>query len=264
MGSVPPGRVVRAAAGDAGVRVQVELIAATIQRLEAGTDQQRIAARVGDVGVGDAVLRRRTFVRIRNDILERVFSRHRNHMTCRIAFEIDECRPVRDDVLHVLHVRDVETRIEDLARDPLRNREPDFAVDPGRRADGKLVSRRPGCRAARTIACGDCRHPKRFGLGRLRPGQHERQTESALSTSLQRISLLQDGAPMMNDSWRFPISSVWQPLNFRGRAQAERARPDHSQGPPGQRPFRWGGANGPEFLGRRAQCLPRQITLLEI
>ena len=64
-------------------------------------------------------------------------------MACRVAFEVDEGRAVRDDVLHVLHVGDIEARIEDLARDPFRHREPDLAVESRRRADSKLVSRCP-------------------------------------------------------------------------------------------------------------------------
>ena len=63
-------------------------------------------------------------------------------MACRVAFEVNEGRAVRDDVLHVLHVGDIEARIEDLAGDPFRDREPDLAVEVCRGTDGKLVS---GC-----------------------------------------------------------------------------------------------------------------------
>ena len=33
-------------------------------------------------------------------------------MACRVAFEVDEGRAVRDDILHILHVGDIEPGIE--------------------------------------------------------------------------------------------------------------------------------------------------------
>jgi hypothetical protein len=63
-------------------------------------------------------------------------------MACRGALEIDEGRAIRDDVLHVLHIGDIEARIENLACDPFRDREPDLAVEAHRRSYSKLVS---GC-----------------------------------------------------------------------------------------------------------------------
>ena len=63
-------------------------------------------------------------------------------MACRIAFEIDEGRAVRDDILHVLHIGDIEPGIENLADDPLRDGEPYLAVEARRRSHSKLVS---GC-----------------------------------------------------------------------------------------------------------------------
>ena len=64
-------------------------------------------------------------------------------MARRVAFEIDEGRAVRDDVLHVLHVGDIEPGIEDLAGYPFCHREPDLAVEARGRPDSKLVSRCP-------------------------------------------------------------------------------------------------------------------------
>ena len=64
-------------------------------------------------------------------------------MVCRVAFEVDEGRAVRDDVLHVLQLRDIEPGIEDLARYPSGYREPDLAVEPRGRSYSKLVSRCP-------------------------------------------------------------------------------------------------------------------------
>ena len=63
-------------------------------------------------------------------------------MARRVAFEVDEGRAVRDDILHVLHIGDIEPGIEDLAGYPFCHREPDLAVGCGGRADGELVS---GC-----------------------------------------------------------------------------------------------------------------------
>ena len=63
-------------------------------------------------------------------------------MACRVAFEIDEGRAVRDDVLHVLHIGDIEPGIENLARYTFCHREPDLAVEARRRSHSKLVS---GC-----------------------------------------------------------------------------------------------------------------------
>ena len=99
-------------------------------------------------------------------------------MACRVAFEVDEGRAVGDDVLHVLHVGDIEARIEDLARDPFSDCEPDLAVRVGRGADGKLVARRPRSLAAGTIACGYRRCARRLGLDQRRRCQHKRHTES--------------------------------------------------------------------------------------
>jgi hypothetical protein len=64
-------------------------------------------------------------------------------MACRVTFEVDEGRTVRDDVLHVLHIRNIKARIESLADDPLRDGEPYLAIGRGGRADSKLVSRCP-------------------------------------------------------------------------------------------------------------------------
>jgi hypothetical protein len=41
-------------------------------------------------------------------------------------------RAIRNDVLHVLHVQDVEPRIENLARDSLRDSEPRLGIGRGR------------------------------------------------------------------------------------------------------------------------------------
>jgi hypothetical protein len=64
-------------------------------------------------------------------------------MVGRIAFEVDEGRAIGNDVLHILHVGDIKAGIEDLAGYPFGHREPDLAVEAGRRPDSKLVSRCP-------------------------------------------------------------------------------------------------------------------------
>src|ERR1700722_9748236 len=38
-------------------------------------------------------------------------------MACRVAFEVDKGRTVRDDVLHVLHIRNIKARVGSLAED---------------------------------------------------------------------------------------------------------------------------------------------------
>ena len=182
MRSVPPRCVVRAAAGDARVRVQVDLIGAAIQGLEARLDQERVPARVGDVGAGDPVFRRGPLVGVRDDVFERVLRRHRDDMIRRVALEIHEGRAVRDDVLHVLHVGDVETRIEDLAGDPFRDRKPDFPVETGGGPDGELVSRRPRRFAARTVARGDAGRAGRLRLDQRRRSQQKRGAERDAGT----------------------------------------------------------------------------------
>ena len=50
-------------------------------------------------------------------------------MACRVALEINEGRAVRDDVLHVLHVGDIEPGIENLAGYPFGHREPYLASE---------------------------------------------------------------------------------------------------------------------------------------
>ena len=56
--SVPPSFVVRPAAGHARVCEQIKPVDASIQRLETGPDQERIAARVSYICVGDPILGR--------------------------------------------------------------------------------------------------------------------------------------------------------------------------------------------------------------
>jgi hypothetical protein len=86
-----------------------------------------------------------------------------------VAFQINEAGTISDDVLHVLHVWDVKTRVEDLACDPIDHREPDLAIFLRRAADGQLVSGRPRGANAGTINCSSggqggldqCRHHER-------------------------------------------------------------------------------------------------------
>ena len=222
-------RVVAAVVAERRVDVGVDLVRAPGERLEAHVDQQRVARRVGHVGLDDPVAPRLRGVDLA--VGEAVLVDQLDVLVRGVGLAIGERLAVGHDQLQVAQRGRAEVGVVDLGQLAALQRVPDLALRRHRRAEALLVGRRPerlGARARRGPWSSARRPPPRARQRRWR-GRRTPRTDRGGSTTW--------------DAWS-SSSRFGRPLATRLRGRPTHAmlwrdghrRPDrHRPGPTGSR-----------------------------
>ena len=218
-----PGRaaaVVHAGVGQRRVVDGVHPVAAAVERLEPHPDDQRVAARIGHVGLGDPVAAGGRGA----DLLEAqaaLVGTRRHHVDV-LGLAVDERATVGHHELEAAGARRRQIGVEDLADPAVLEGEPHVAATGAGRAEAGLVRLGPG--ALRAAVGGHALRGARTGAqwrGQRRRGQGEgdRTDEQA-----QRHGGLRDGFPPSYSCRETRTTPRWVRCVSPGRTSREWSR----------------------------------------
>ena len=195
--------VVVAAVRERRVRERVERQLLAGARRELHVDQQRVARRIGHVGLDDLVARRRVDLAVG----QRARVGQRDRVARTLALALGERLPVGDDELQVAERRRVEIGVVDLGQHAVVERVPDLALGRLGGAVAVLVGLGPQRLLARRPRCGRGGRRRRA----RQQAQHEKQSPPHRQPPLPR---------------RRPQETTWHCVG-REHAPTSRSAPAH-------------------------------------